>query len=79
MQSTEDALSGTETADEPDDTHYVTVGIVAKVLGVDHDEVTRLINCGLLSADADVSGRVLLFRMSDVLRCKAKMRGEGNE
>jgi phage regulator Rha-like protein len=77
MQNAEGALNGTVTAEEADDTHFVTVGIVAKVLGVEHDEVTRLINCGLLNADADVSGRVLLFRMSDVMRCKAKLQGEG--
>lgn len=76
MQSTEGALSGTVTAEEPDDVHYVSIRHVARLLGTDLEGVQRLIKGGLLRRDPVVSAGVDVYCMRDVLRCRAQMRGE---
>lgn len=55
---------------------YVSQGYVAHLLNVSSDVVVNLINSGYLDADTDVRGDVLLFKVSDVMACKARMRGE---
>jgi hypothetical protein len=55
---------------------FIGIGYVAQMLGVNSDDVIRLINDGMLNADANHTGDILLFKMSDVLACKAKMKGE---
>lgn len=61
---------------------FYSVGYVAHHLGCDADEILRLINAGVLEADADVSGDVLVIEEGQVERAKAALRarsGQGEE
>jgi len=59
--------------------HYYSVGYVAHHLGCDVDELMQLINRGVLDADADLSGDVLVIAEEQVERAKDALRARSRQ
>ena len=74
--SNSNELSSTVHEQSPDDRHYVSIGYAATVLNTDSAGVIDLLNRGIIDADADITGDVILFKMSALLDASKKMRGE---
>ncbi len=58
---------------------YYSVGYVAHHLGCEADDVIRLINAGVLEADADLTGDVLVIAEEQVERAKDALKARGGQ
>lgn len=76
MQTEQSELSDTVATLPPEERQYVSIGYAASLLSTTPAGVLQLLNRGIINADADLSGDVLLFKLSALQDARRRMKGE---